>query len=206
MRKLGMYVAGAVLSMVMAVTMIPVQASAKVKVAPTTIEGTVFVQGDKVTTTTDKIVVTPTKVAKKKGVTNKITTTLKSSDTKVVKVAKDGVVTFLKEGKATITVKETIATTKKVKGKKKTTKKTSTATVKVVVSEKVIEVDADGNVICKCGCAECTSGACNVNDGCNCECDECVYADYEDGELITESFDDDDDDDSEDDDSDEDVE
>lgn len=205
-----MYVAGAVLSMVMAITMIPVQASAKVKVAPTTIEGTVFVQvdgqGEKVTSTTDKLVVTPTKVTKKKGVTNKITTTLKSSDTKVVKVAKDGVVTFLKKGTAKITVKEVIATTTKVKGKKKTTKKTSTATVKVVVSEKVIEVDADGNVICKCGCAECTSGACNVNDGCNCECDECVYADYEDGELITESFDDDDDDDSEDDDSDEDVE
>ncbi len=200
MRKLGMIIAGAALSLVMAVTMIPATVEAKVKAAPTTLEGVIFVKDGEVTQTKDSIAITKTKLAKKKGVTNKVTLSVKSSDTKIVKVTKDGEVTFLKDGKATITVKETIATTKKVNGKKKTTKKSSTATVKVVVTKKVIEVDADGNIICKCGCAECTGGACNVNDGCNCECDECVYADYEDGELITDTDDDDEEDDDEDDD------
>lgn len=199
MRKLGMIIAGAALSLVMAFTMMPAEAQAKVKVNPTTLEGVVYEKGGEITTTTDSFVITNTKLTKKKGVTNKVTLTVTSSNPKIVKVTKAGEITYLNEGTAKITVKEVIATTKKVKGKKKTTKTTSTAVVKVVVTKKVIEIDADGNVICRCGCAECASGECNIYDGCNCECDDCVYMDYEGGKLITdEDFDDDafDDDDS----------
>lgn len=192
MKKIGVVLAGAVLSVVMAVTMIPANvASAKVKVAEKKLEATIYKSDTeviKVEADNNKITIKGTVVKKKKGTTVKKNTTVKSDNEKVVKVDKNGNVTYVAAGSAKITVTEILKTTSKNKtGKKVTKNKKSTAVVPVKVTEVKVKKEVL-EIKCACGCPECLAGKCNIFDGCVCEnedCETCIYMEYEDGKIAS---------------------